>query len=176
MPSHFTHQKETNFDSQGPSPGSSGITYHLHDMTISYLLHNFLWVFLVSWNLGSWLISWSLVLDTVSTYPPCCIHHGHSCYTQCLPILLVTSIVVTHVIHSVYLSLRFLIGHQELNFPFLFLTHYHYHRVYQCHLCQPLNHILLNVYSVNHVCSVYAHSSLLRVQIISGPDGSSIRP
>ena len=104
MPSHFTHQKETNFDSWGPSPGSSGITYHLHDMTISYLLHNFLSVLLVSWNLGSWLISWSLMLDTVSTYPPCCIHCGHLCYTQLLPILLVSSIMVTRVTHSVYLS------------------------------------------------------------------------
>ena len=78
-PSHFTHQKETNFDSQGPSPGSSCITYHLHDTTISYLLHNFMLVFSVSWNSRSWLISWSLVLDTVSTYPPCRIHCGHWC-------------------------------------------------------------------------------------------------
>ena len=66
------------------------------------------------------------------------------------------------------------IGHRELNFSFSFLTHYHHHQVYQCHLCQPLNHILLNIYSVNHVCFVYAHSSLLCIQIISGPDRDNV--
>ena len=105
-----------------------------------------------------------------------------------------TNLMVTHVRHSVYLSslshsswslmlhtvstypYGSSIGHWELNFPFSFLTHYHHHWVYQCYLCQPLNHVLLNVYSVNHICSVYAHSSLLPIQIVSGPDGSSIRP